>query len=223
MGTHEIVLLLGSAVQLGRTSYEPVRWKGGKSMSIATTHGDKGQTGLIGGMRVSKADLRVEAYGAVDELNSSLGFARSICNNQEIRSWTEEIQRTLFRVGSALATPPESRKGEQSITQQDVETLTRLVHQIENTEGVLSDWSLPGAHTESAAYEIARTVCRRAERDTVRLASNGGDVSPELLAYLNRLSDLIWLFGRLIEVNAGVDARLRSEETAGPKWSKAWK
>ncbi len=195
----------------------------GKSMSIATTHGDKGQTGLIGGVRVSKADLRVEAYGAVDELNSSLGFARSICTNQEIRSWTEEIQRTLFRVGSALATPPESRKGEQSITQQDVEKLTRLVHQIERTEGVLSDWSLPGAHTESAAYEIARTVCRRAERDTVRLASNGGDVSPELLAYLNRLSDLIWLLGRLIEVNAGVDARLRSEETAGPKWSKAWK
>ena len=192
-------------------------------MSIATTHGDKGQTGLIGGIRVSKADLRVEAYGAVDELNSSLGFARSICTNQEIRSWTEEIQRTLFRVGSALATPPESRKGEQSITQQDVEKLTRLVHQIERTEGVLSDWSLPGAHTESAAYEIARTVCRRAERDTVRLASNGGDVSPELLAYLNRLSDLIWLLGRLIEVNAGVDARLRSEETAGPKWSKAWK
>jgi cob(I)alamin adenosyltransferase len=192
-------------------------------MSIATTHGDKGQTGLIGGMRVSKADLRVEAYGAVDELNSSLGFARSICTNPEIRSWTEEIQRTLFRVGSALATPPESRKGEQSITQQDVETLTRLVHQIEKTEGVLSDWSLPGAHTESAAYEVARTVCRRAERDTVRLASNGGDVNPELLAYLNRLSDLIWLFGRLIEVNAGVDARLRSEETAGPKWSKAWK
>ena len=192
-------------------------------MSIATTHGDKGQTGLIGGVRVSKADLRVEAYGAVDELNSSLGFARSICTSQEIRSRTEEIQRTLFRVGSALATPPESRKGEQSITQQDVETLTRLVHQIEETEGVLSDWSLPGAHTESAAYEVARTVCRRAERDTVRLASNGGDVNPELLAYLNRLSDLIWLFGRLIEVNAGVDARLRNEETAGPKWSKAWK
>jgi cob(I)alamin adenosyltransferase len=192
-------------------------------MSIATTHGDKGQTGLIGGMRVSKADLRVEAYGAVDELNSSLGFARSICTNQEIRRWTEEIQRTLFRVGSALATPPESRKGQQSITQEDVDTLTRLVHQIEKAEGVLSDWSLPGAHTESAAYEVARTVCRRAERDTVRLASNGGDVNPELLAYLNRLSDLIWLFGRLIEVNAGVDARLRSEGTAGPKWSKAWK
>ena len=192
-------------------------------MSIATTHGDKGQTGLIGGMRVSKADLRVEAYGAVDELNSSLGFARSICTNQEIRNWTEGIQRTLFRVGSALATPTESRKGQPSITQQDVEMLTRLVHQIEKTEGVLSDWSLPGAHAESAAYEVARTVCRRAERDTVRLESNGGEVSPELLAYLNRLSDLIWLFGRLIEVNAGVDARLRSEETAGPKWSKAWK
>ena len=192
-------------------------------MSIATTHGDKGQTGLIGGNRVSKADLRVEAYGAVDELNSSLGFARSICSNQTIRGWTEEIQRTLFRVGSALATPAENRKGSQSIKQEDVDALTSLVHQIEETAGVLSDWSLPGAHTESAAYEVARTVCRRAERDTVRLASSGIDVNPELLAYLNRLSDLIWLFGRLIEVDAGVDARLRSEETAGPKWSKAWK
>jgi cob(I)alamin adenosyltransferase len=192
-------------------------------MSIATTRGDGGQTGLIGGTRVSKADLRVEAYGAVDELNSALGFARSICTNPEIQSWTEEIQRTLFRVGSALATPSENRKESTSITNKDVENLTNLVHQIEKTEGILSDWSLPGAHTESAAYEIARTVCRRAERDTVRLASSGVELNPELLPYLNRLSDLIWLFGRLIEVNLGVNTRLRNNETAGPKWSKAWK
>jgi cob(I)alamin adenosyltransferase len=122
-----------------------------------------------------------------------------------------------------LATPPESKKAPPSVTSEDVETLTKLVHQLEKTEGILSDWSLPGAHTESAAYEIARTVCRRAERNTVRLASSGVELSPEILAYLNRLSDLIWLFGRLIEVNAGVDAGLRSGETAGPKWSKAWK
>ena len=192
-------------------------------MSIATTHGDGGQTGLAGGIRISKADLRVESYGTVDELNSVLGFARSICTNQEICGWTEDIQRTLFRLGSALATPPESKKKPPSITTEDVETLTKLVHRIEATEGILSDWSLPGAHTESAAFEVARTVCRRAERATVRLASSGVQVIPEVLAYLNRLSDAIWLFGRLIEVNAGVNARLRSDDTAGPKWSRAWK
>src|SRR5438270_4324512 len=182
-------------------------------MSIATTRGDGGQTGLTSGVRISKADLRVEAYGTVDELNTVLGFARSICTNNEIYDWTEGIQRTLFRVGSALATPPESKKAPPSITPEDVEALTNLVHQIEATEGILGDWSLPGAHTESAAYEIARTVCRRAERNTVRLASNGVEIKPEVLAYLNRLSDLIWLFGRLIEVKAGVDARLRTGET----------
>jgi cob(I)alamin adenosyltransferase len=192
-------------------------------MSIATTRGDGGQTGLAGGIRISKADLRVEAYGTVDELNSSLGFARSICTNQEISAWTEEIQRTLFRVGSALATPPESKKTPPTITAEDVAALTKLVHQIETTEGILSDWSLPGAHTEASAYDIARTVCRRAERNAVRLASSGVEIKPEILAYLNRLSDVLWLFGRLIEVNAGVDARLRKGETAGPKWSRAWK
>ncbi|MEO6805939.1 MAG: cob(I)yrinic acid a,c-diamide adenosyltransferase [Edaphobacter sp.] len=192
-------------------------------MSIATTRGDGGQTGLAGGIRVSKADMRVEAYGTVDELNTVLGFARSICSNKEIHDWTEGIQRTLFRVGSALATPPESKKQPASITSEDVAGLTQLVHQIEATDGIISDWSLPGAHTESAAYEVARTVCRRAERNVVRLASSGVEVKPEILAYLNRLSDLIWLFGRLIEVNAGVDGALRSSETSGPKWSKAWK
>jgi cob(I)alamin adenosyltransferase len=192
-------------------------------MSIATKRGDGGETGLAGGIRISKADLRVEAYGTVDELNTFLGFARSICTNHEIRNWTEEIQRTLFRVGSALSTPPESKKTPPSITDEDVESLTKLVHQIEATDGILGDWSLPGAHRESAAYEIARTVCRRAERAAVRLAANGVELRPEVLAYLNRLSDVIWLFGRLIEVNAGVDARLRTGETSGPKWSRAWK
>jgi cob(I)alamin adenosyltransferase len=191
-------------------------------MSIATTRGDGGQTGLAGGIRISKADLRVESYGSVDELNTFLGFARSICQNKEIAAWTEEIQRTLFRVGSALATPPESAKKPPVITPDDVENLTKLVHQIEATEGILSDWSLPGAHTESAAYEIARTVCRRAERAAVRFVESGGIVQPSVIPYLNRLSDLIWLFGRLIEFNAGIDARLRDDTKTGPKWSRAW-
>jgi cob(I)alamin adenosyltransferase len=191
-------------------------------MSISTTRGDGGQTGLAGGIRVSKADLRVESYGTVDELNTVLGFARSICQNPEIKAWTETIQRTLFRLGSALATPPESKKQPPVISTEDVAMLTELVHKIEAIEGILSDWSLAGAHTESAAYEIARAVCRRAERNAVRFVENGGVVKPEIIVYLNRLSDVIWLFGRLIEFNAGVDARLRDETKTGPKWSRAW-
>jgi cob(I)alamin adenosyltransferase len=191
-------------------------------MSIATKRGDGGQTGLAGGIRVSKAHLRVESYGTVDELNTVLGFARSICRNPEIVAWTETIQRTLFRLGSALATPPESKKLAPVISSEDVEFLTGLVHRIEAIEGILGDWSLPGGHTESAAYEVARTVCRRAERNVVRFVEGGGEVRPEIVAYLNRLSDVIWLFGRLIEFNAGVDARLRDESKAGPKWSRAW-
>ena len=191
-------------------------------MSIATKHGDSGQTGLAGGARISKADLRVEAYGSVDELNTALGFARSICTNKQIHDWTEQIQRTLFSVGGALASPAEN-KNAPVITAEQVEHLTSLVHQIESIDGILSDWSIPGAHPEFAAYEVARTTCRRAERNVVRLMESGVEVKPELLAYLNRLSDLIWLFGRLIENNAGIDARLRTDATEGPRWSRAWK
>lgn len=191
-------------------------------MSIATTRGDGGQTGLAGGIRVSKADLRVESYGSVDELNTVLGFARSICQDQQIASWTEEIQRTLFRVGSALATPPDSKKQPPVVSQEDIDMLTNLVHTIEANPAILSDWSLPGAHTESAAFEVARTVCRRAERAAVRFIESGGQVQPTVLPYLNRLSDVIWLFGRQIELNAGVQSRLRPESKGGPKWSRAW-
>jgi len=191
-------------------------------MSIATKLGDGGQTGLAGGIRISKADLRVESYGSIDELNTVLGFARSICQDKQIAEWTETIQRTLFRVGSVLATPAESKKQPPAISIEDINILTDLVHKIEATEGILADWSLPGAHTESAAYEIARTVCRRAERATVRFVENGGVIQPTILPYLNRLSDVIWLFGRLIEFNAGVESRLRPESKGGPKWSRAW-
>jgi len=191
-------------------------------MSIATKTGDTGQTALTGGTRVSKADLRVEAYGTVDELNACLGFARSICTEADLRDRTEEIQRTLFRVGSALSRPAGDSRTPSALKMADVDALTAQVNEIEALDGILSDWSLPGAHRESAAYEIARTVCRRAERCAVRLNESGETVPPEAIAYLNRLSDLIWLFGRLIEHRAGVNARLRTETEQGPAWSRAW-
>ena len=191
-------------------------------MSIATATGDNGSTALTGGTRVSKADLRVEAYGTVDELNATMGFARSLCSDAEIRGWTETLQRTLFRVGGALSRPVDQASRPNDLNSADVDALTAQVHAIEAVEGILSDWSLPGAHRESAAFEVARTVCRRAERCAVRLTEAGETVPAEVIPYLNRLSDLLWLFGRLIEHRAGIDTRLRDEGKAGPDWSRAW-
>jgi cob(I)alamin adenosyltransferase len=191
-------------------------------MSIATKRGDGGQTGLAGGIRVSKSDLRVEAYGTIDELNTVLGFARSICANPEITSAVHEIQKTLFRVGSALATPPESRKPAPALSADDVNHLTEQVYSIEGKEGIISDWSLPGALPESAAFEVARTVCRRAERCIVRLVESGAEIHPQALPYINRLSDLIWLFARQIELEHSVDSRLRDQKDTSGRWSRAW-
>ena len=192
-------------------------------MSIATKHGDKGDTGLIGGARVSKADLRVEAYGTVDELGASMGFARSICEDAEVRELTKSIQRELFTVAGAIASPKGGAESATTyVTDEMVEALTAHVTRIEATEGLLSDWSLPGDHAAAAAYDVARTVCRRAERAVVRLSETGAELNPRVVPYLNRLSDLLWLMGRLLELRAGLDTRLRDDEHQGPRWSRAW-
>lgn len=191
-------------------------------MSIATKGGDTGQTSLVGGTRVSKGDMRVEAYGTIDELNSMMGFARSICEDVEVRDLTKAIQRELFAVGSAIAAAPDRKKGAAPVTDDMVEALTAQVHRIEAIEGILADWSLPGEHAVAAAFEVARTICRRAERQVVRLVETEHEVDPQAIAYLNRLSDLLWLFGRLLELRAGVDASLRDEAHQGPRWSRAW-
>ncbi|HEY0101499.1 MAG TPA: cob(I)yrinic acid a,c-diamide adenosyltransferase [Pyrinomonadaceae bacterium] len=191
-------------------------------MSIATKAGDKGDTGLIGGQRVSKADLRVEAYGTIDELGSTLGFARAICDDAEVRALTKEIQRELFAVSGGVANPLGAQKEPPYVTEAMVGVLTAEVNRIEGMEGILSDWSLPGEHAAAAAYDVARTVCRRAERAVVRLTEAGEEVSPQTVAYLNRLSDLLWLMGRLLELRAGVDTRLRDDAHTGPRWSRAW-
>jgi len=192
-------------------------------MSIATKHGDKGDTGLIGGARVSKADLRVEAYGTVDELGAAMGFARSICEDAEVRELTKSIQRELFTVAGAVASPSGGAESKTTyVTPEMVESLTVHVTRIEATEGILSDWSLPGDHAAAAAYDVARTVCRRAERAVVRLGETGVEINPHVVPYLNRLSDLLWLMGRLLELRAGLDTRLRDGEHTGPRWSRAW-
>jgi cob(I)alamin adenosyltransferase len=188
-------------------------------MSIATKRGDRGDTSLIGNTRISKSASRVEAYGTVDELISTMGFARSICDDEEVRSRTKEIQRELFAVNSALATVAE--KPEPDVTAEMIDRLTADVYRIEGLEGVVGDWTLPGEHAAAAAFDVARTVCRRAERAVVRLAE-AEHVEQGVIAYLNRLSDLLWLFGRILEVRAGVDASMRGPEHSKARWSRAW-
>lgn len=173
-------------------------------MSIATKAGDKGDTGLIGGGRVSKADARVEAYGTIDELGAALGFARSICDDAEVRAVTREIQRELFAVSGAVANPRASERAEPYVTDAMVEQLTAHVHRIEAVEGILSDWSLPGDHAAAAAYDVARTVCRRAEIAVWQLA-NQEPINTETLKYLNRLSDLLFVAARACNDNGRAD------------------
>ncbi len=191
-------------------------------MSIATKSGDDGTTGLVGGGRVSKAALRVEAYGTVDELIATLGFARAICEDAEICDAAKAIQRELFAVSSALAHPESSQKEPPDVTLEMVEGLTAQVHRLEKIDGLLSDWSLPGEHAAAAAFDVARTVCRRAERCAVALADAGEELGANVITYLNRLSDLLWLFGRKLELDAGVKSKLRSDSDESPRWSRAW-
>jgi cob(I)alamin adenosyltransferase len=193
-----------------------------QQMSIATKRGDGGQTGLAGGIRVSKTHPRVECYGTIDELISQMGFARSICQDAEIAERVKTIQRELYKVGSAIATPPESKKTPPEITAAMVDALEAEVHRIEAEPGVLADWSLPGGAPDAAALDVARTICRRAERLAASLMEAGVIQNPNILAYLNRLSDVLWLFGRLVEARRGVDSTLRTEDKPGPRWSRAW-
>jgi cob(I)alamin adenosyltransferase len=185
--------------------------------------GDTGATSLAGGIRVSKSAVRVDAYGTVDELNAALAWARSICEDRDVAGLTRSIQQDLFKVASALATPPESAKSPVPIEASMVDRLTTEVHRIEAIDGMLSDWSLSGDLPVAAAFNLARTICRRAERRVVRLAEPGDVVQPAILGYLNRLSDLLWLVARQLEHQAGINSSLREQTgKGGNRWSRAW-
>jgi cob(I)alamin adenosyltransferase len=133
------------------------------------------------------------------------------------------VQHELFKVGSALATPPQSPKPQVAITAEMVDALTADVHRFEAMEGMLADWSLPGELTVASAFDMARTICRRAERGVVRLVESGEAVQPSILSYLNRLSDLLWIAGRKIERDAGVSGSLREVTgKTGNRFSRAW-
>ncbi len=193
-----------------------------RQASVSTRKGDGGITRLGGGGQISKADARVEAYGAIDELNTIIGVARTHCDDVEINAEIQRIQRELFVVGSAVSTRPEAKKPIPEITKEMVHWLDTLVERWEAEPGILRDWSIPGEYAGSAGFDVARAICRRAERANVRYVTSGGVVQPTVLEYLNRLSDVLWLAARVIEARVGVDARLRDDAHPGPPWSRAW-
>ena len=180
--------------------------------SISTRNGDGGHTKLLYGTQVSKADSQVEAYGTIDELNSFLGLARSLCAIETISSELEQLQRETFIVGAELATPAvEQAKLKTRVDETMIARLDKIVARLEELPGVFGDWALPGATQAGAAIDVARSVARRAERCAVRWHESGGNVSADLLRYLNRVSDVLWLLGRQYEIERGENGRLRGD------------
>ncbi len=164
-------------------------------MSISTTNGDTGQTGLYTGERVWKDDLRVDAYGTLDELDAHLGEARHVIHDVELRRLLTGIQKELYRVMGQLAS--KSAPFGEPVTPAEVENLTRLVHDYEQSVD-LQGFVLPGSTPASAKLDVCRTVARRAERRIVSLSRQ--EVVPEaVLQYVNRLSDLLFILARWIE------------------------
>lgn len=191
-------------------------------MSIVTKRGDEGQTDLAGRVRISKGSLRVECYGTVDELVAQLGLARAMLPDTEVGDEVRAIQKVLFRICASLATVDASSVERPSIDPSLIDTLDRLVSRIESAMVEKPDWSVAGEQPGTAALDVARTVCRRAERHAVRLTDAGEDVDPNALVYLNRLSDALWLMARHVEQQADIDARLRGPGESGKPWSPAW-
>ena len=174
-------------------------------MSIATKTGDAGETSLMYGRRVPKSDPRVDAYGCVDELNSALGFARVTAADDFIAGQLLEVQKELILVMGELATAPEDaarykKDGYQSTSPAMVDRLTGLIDELEKNKLLhYKGWAIPGSTLVSAALDIARTTCRRAERRVALLSEHERNLNDQILRYLNRLSDLCWLLARYAE------------------------
>jgi cob(I)alamin adenosyltransferase len=170
-------------------------------MSIVTKTGDQGETSLMYGRRVTKNDPRVEAYASVDELTAALGLARAICDDKLVAEQIFAAQKELINVMGELATLPEDRQryvkdGFKVTDATMVDRVTAVIVDLEKDKSLYpKDWVIPGATAASAALDFARVTCRRAERHVATLK----DPNPEILRYLNRLSDWCWLLARYTE------------------------
>ena len=174
-------------------------------MKIYTRTGDTGETGLFDGRRVSKSDLRVDAYGEVDELNAAIGLVLASGVDPGMTEMLQAIQSDLFAVGGRLADPSHKvadRVGKMNVGPTHVARLEQWIDQLESELPPLRRFILPGGAAAGAALHLARTICRRAERRIVQLGAD--EVPAELLAYVNRLSDFLFVAARAVNRRAGV-------------------
>ena len=175
-----------------------------QTVKIYTRTGDAGETGLFDGTRVSKADPRVSAYGDVDELNAWLGLARAALTDPQLAGMVEQIQRDLFALGARLADPAHRIAARITKAVVENEDATRLEQWIDTLEAELPPlrrFILAGGTTAGATFHVARTVCRRAERAIVSLGAD--HVERDVIVYMNRLSDLLFVLARVANARAG--------------------
>jgi cob(I)alamin adenosyltransferase len=173
-------------------------------MKIYTKTGDGGETSLFGGGRVPKHHPRVEAYGAIDELNSLLGLARAAGPSQQGDRWLEKVQNQLFHLGSDLATPLDAKTDWVTrVTEADIAWLENTIDSMSGGLPPLNNFILPGGTGGAAQLQVARAVCRRAER-LIALLSESEEISAFALPYVNRLSDWLFTLARHENLQAGV-------------------
>lgn len=174
-------------------------------MKIYTKTGDKGTTSLIGGTRLSKAHVRIDAYGTVDELNSYIGLLRDQPVNEGRKDLLKEIQDRLFTIGSHLASEPDQKKKVlPDLHDEDITLLEREMDGIDARVPPLRAFILPGGHASVSFGHVARTVCRRAERAVIHL-QQGEEVEPIVVRYLNRLSDYLFMLCRAMTQELGIE------------------
>jgi cob(I)alamin adenosyltransferase len=173
-------------------------------MKLYTKTGDEGLTGLYGGERVRKDSLRVRAYGSVDEANAALGVALTHLADPQLSEILTRLQHALFDVGADLATPTSRyRQNIAPITSADVAELEALIDRLDAELPPLTQFILPGGHPAAAALQLARTVVRRAEREVVALMTEE-EINPQVVVYLNRLSDLLFVLARVVNHRTGI-------------------
>ncbi|HWR34190.1 MAG TPA: cob(I)yrinic acid a,c-diamide adenosyltransferase [Chitinophagaceae bacterium] len=168
------------------------------SLKIYTKTGDKGTTSLIGGTKVSKAHIRIETYGTVDELNSWIGFVNDQAKHKHSKKLLKEIQDRLFTIGSSLAcdTEKETKLKIPDLHETDIELLEKEIDKMNEKMPAMKSFILPGGHQAVSSLHIARCVCRRCERLCVTLQEQNMFVEPLVIKYLNRLSDYLFVLAR---------------------------
>lgn len=173
-------------------------------MKIYTKTGDRGTTGLVGGSRVPKTDLRIVAVGDVDELNATLGLVLASSLPPDLGGWLQSLQHRLFDLGAELATPNLEKFDHRFITDEDVEQVEKWIDAMEADLAPLQNFILPGGGTASAQLHLARCVARRAERSVIALAEQA-EIRAVAIRYLNRLSDMLFVAARTVNHREGVE------------------